>query len=599
MRIKSVQINNYKSMGDTDNTLRFDSDIITLIGKNETGKSNILLALAGLKFFKPVSKTVFADCNKFLLEKKVSAQIEVEIVNADLMSIGKRWHTDKSTVTFFFSEDDSDTFSMRFDGCLRGIMEEDPEFSLLQSDTVTVIEQFLKQYPTDQNMQNLLSVVRHSQQMFVPLPEYVNSFRQGHLNSDQQKSNRQIFDSFWQVRQKHYDLFSQILPVILNFDNTLLRDVYSYDELKAKEALMKDTALSRYLDAIGTDAKEFLKANEHLPHTEHHSLRNKINKRNEQLAKRFNEFYKTEQIGFRLEFDSKRYIFLFTSGEASESFLFSERSTGLRWFFSCFMELERSGASKRALLLIDEPACHLHVNAQKKVLELFKVLASDGRQIIYTTHSPYMIDPNALSEIKVVTKKQYITHVFDLHKARFEGESEMETLTPLARALDCDFCHNIGPSFKKTNLIVEGITDYYYLMGMFDVLHISDEDRPYVIPSCGADNISRLVSIMIGWGCDFKVLYDSDSKGQEAAEKLRQLLVDPNDFTAKVFHVAQDADKTIEDLLSDADRKRLRGSGKELKAKFFLEQIKQGGFAPDTVTCENFRQLLTRTGIRT
>ena len=595
MRIKSIQINNYKSLGTANNTLRFDSDIITLIGKNETGKSNILLALAGLKFFKPTRKAVFADCNKFTPGKKVSFKFEIEILNTDLAAIGKKWHTDKSNVTVQFEEDNNDTIAMRFDGCLEGIMQADSSFADLQKEALAIVDLVLKQHPSDSNLQSLRQLVRFSHCTYLPAPDYITAFKQSHLNGEQQKASRQTFDTFLQQRLAYYASFSEILPVFLNFDNTMLRDIYTHEELNAnKETLARnDPALNRYFAAIGITPTDFLSANVDHPQNAHLTLRKRININNAKLAERFNQFYKTEKIGFELSFDTKRYTFLFTSGDTAETFVFSERSTGLRWFFSCFMELERSGAAKRALILIDEPACHLHVNAQKKVLELFKSLAGDGRQIIYTTHSPYMIDPSALSEIKVVTKKQYITHLLDLHKAKFEDESEMETLTPLARALDCDFGYNIGPSFKKTNLIVEGITDYYYLTAMFDVLHISDEDRPYVVPCCGADNISRLASIMIGWGCDFKALYDSDSKGLEAAEKLRHLLVDPNDFTAKVFHVAQDADKTIEDLLSDSDRKRLRGSGKELKAKFFLEQIKQGGLAPDTITCENFRQLLT------
>jgi len=599
MRIKSIQINNYKSLGDTDNTLRFDSDIITLIGKNETGKSNILLALAGLKFFKPVRKAVFADCNKFTPGKKISFKFEIEILNSDLAAIGKTWHTDKSSVTVHFEEDANDTVAMRFDGCIEGIMQLDATFVGLQKESLAIVDQVLKQHPTDLNLQRLRLLVQFSHCIYSPVPDYVAAFKQNHLNGEQQKASRQTFDSFLQQRLTYYAAFSDILPVILNFDSTMLRDIYTHDELNAnKESLAKnDPALNRYFDAIGISPTDFLNANVDHPQNEHLTLRKRINKKNTKLADRFNQFYRTEQIGFELSFDTKRYTFLFTSGDTAETFMFSERSTGLRWFFSCFMELERSGAAKRALILIDEPACHLHVNAQKKVLELFKSLAGDGRQIIYTTHSPYMIDPNSLSEIKVVTKKQYITHILDLHKARFDGESEMETLTPLARALDCDFDHNIGPSFGKTNLIVEGITDYYYLTAMFDVLLVKAEDRPYVIPCCGADNISRLVSIMIGWGCDFKVLYDSDHKGKVASKSLEKLLVETSEYDSRIFFVSTEPDKTIESLVSNDDTAKLRASGKELKAKRFKTLAGKGELSPSEETCANFKRLFIKMSV--
>jgi len=600
MRIKTIQINNYKSLGNDDNILRFDSDIITLIGKNETGKSNVLMALKELKFFKPIVKSVFEDSNKFISGGRITYRFEIELLDADLAIIKKSWHTDKSTITLLFEENSNNTLVMNFDGCLTGIMEADPIFEDLQRRTLEIVEQIGKQHPTDANITNLRSLVQHSQSVYVTDLEYIGAFKKGHLNNDQQKKNRQTYDDFFKCTQAYYDAYSSILPVILNFDNMMLHDIYTLDELKAnnESLLKKDSALTRYLAAVNINPGEFVNANTENQQNGHQTLRNKINKRNELLAKKFNEFYGTEKIGFSISFDSKKYIFLITSGDAVEAFAFSERSMGLRWFFSCFMELERSGAEKRALILIDEPGCHLHVNAQKKVLELFKSLAGDGRQIIYTTHSPYMIDPSALSEIKVVTKNHYITHITDLHKVRFEGESEMETLTPLARALDCDFCHNIGPSFKKTNVIVEGITDFYYLTAMFDVLHVSEEDRPYVIPSCGADNICRLVSIMIGWGCDFKVLYDSDQKGKEAAGTLGKLLTEKAEFDSRVFYVSTDADKTIESLLSEDDTKKLRGSGKELKARMFKTSVAKEELKPSEETCANFKRLFERMSLK-
>ena len=42
MRYEKIIIKNYKSIGDTDNEINFNDDIITIVGKNESGKSNII-----------------------------------------------------------------------------------------------------------------------------------------------------------------------------------------------------------------------------------------------------------------------------------------------------------------------------------------------------------------------------------------------------------------------------------------------------------------------------------------------------------------------------------------------------------------------------
>ena len=44
MKIKSIIISNYKSLGEERNVLLLEDNITALIGKNDSGKSNILEA---------------------------------------------------------------------------------------------------------------------------------------------------------------------------------------------------------------------------------------------------------------------------------------------------------------------------------------------------------------------------------------------------------------------------------------------------------------------------------------------------------------------------------------------------------------------------
>src|SRR5262249_9151345 len=70
-----------------------------------------------------------------------------------------------------------------------------------------------------------------------------------------------------------------------------------------------------------------------------------------------------------------------------------ERSKGSQWLLGCYLEL---CSRQNEIILIDEPALYLHPKAQGTVLKLFGKALERGMQIIYSTHSPFLIDPDML-----------------------------------------------------------------------------------------------------------------------------------------------------------------------------------------------------------
>ena len=72
---------------------------------------------------------------------------------------------------------------------------------------------------------------------------------------------------------------------------------------------------------------------------------------------------------------------------------FDERSRGFVWFFSFlayFSELEETNTNDLVLLL-DEPGLALHATAQNDLLRYMEEKLAPEHQVIYTTHSPFMI----------------------------------------------------------------------------------------------------------------------------------------------------------------------------------------------------------------
>jgi len=113
---------------------------------------------------------------------------------------------------------------------------------------------------------------------------------------------------------------------------------------------------------------------------------------------------------------------------------FDQRSKGFIWFFSFmvwFSAIEnRLGTNKAVALLLDEPGLSLHALAQKDFLAFIDFL-SHSRQILYTTHSPFMVEGDHLDRVRVVE---------DLPKAGSLVTSELQrsgedSLFPLQAAL--------------------------------------------------------------------------------------------------------------------------------------------------------------------
>lgn len=73
---------------------------------------------------------------------------------------------------------------------------------------------------------------------------------------------------------------------------------------------------------------------------------------------------------------------------------FDERSRGFVWFFSFVAYFSELDAAKTSdlIVLLDEPGLALHATAQDDLLRYMEERLAPEHQVIYTTHSPFMID---------------------------------------------------------------------------------------------------------------------------------------------------------------------------------------------------------------
>ncbi|MGE8057048.1 ATP-dependent nuclease [Bacillus mycoides] len=262
----------------------------------------------------------------------------------------------------------------------------------------------------------------------------------------------------------------------------------------------------------------------------------------------------------------------------------SQRSKGFQWFLSFFLYLNAQN-KKNTLILIDEPGLYLHAKAQNDILKMLRRL-SKSRQIIITTHSPYLIDTNNLANIRLVFKDKQNNTVVEnkIHNISHDIDvvSRNESLTPITTAIGLDISKSLG-GFGRRNIIVEGISEYYYLNAMLEYYNLKEKyGELHIIPCTGASNVPNIASILMGWGLAYKCLLDNDEAGKEAKKKLNKLTVKETDI---IF--VTDEDKTaIEDLFSKNDFHKYVINGASSDNLKVLEKVEKNSIIMGCLTGE-------------
>ncbi len=84
-----------------------------------------------------------------------------------------------------------------------------------------------------------------------------------------------------------------------------------------------------------------------------------------------------------------------------------ERSRGFQWFFSFYVAFfadTQGGRAQDAVLLLDEPGLHLHAHSQADLLAHFE--KDFGSQILYTTHSPFMVPVHRPDAVRTASRSE-------------------------------------------------------------------------------------------------------------------------------------------------------------------------------------------------
>lgn len=527
LKLSKVEINKYKSFLEKQ-VVEVEENVTVLVGKNESGKTAFLEALAKTNYFEKDENFMFdstldyprrelkkwqrgredtkvVKCT-FSIPKELLEQIQDDCgektINTDSVTITKNY--ENTTVWHQVGAKQEEFLKFLLSG---KELPKELKSELLASDSLEDARDKAKSSSNDA----LTSVIEFLEKIISVAPEEWTNKLEGYLVKEYFEPN---MPKFWYF-DEYYTLPSRIDIRKLN-NNTL-----SGKEQKISKALF---------DLAGIDIKELLSS------TDFESYVAELEATSNEITDHMFEYWSTNKdLEIRFEVDKKRVskkpdhthedIVLdirVRNLKHRVTIPLRNRSKGFNWFFSFlvwFSKIQNEDSSN-FILLLDEPGLNLHASAQEDLLRFIEDLSEDY-QIIYTTHSPFMIRTNHLERVRTVFDGVKSSQISDAIQ-----EKDPSTLFPLQAALGYDIAQNLFVS--PNNLLVEGASDLLYLTIMSSILEQEGREslsnKITIVPVGGLDKVPMFISLLRGSKLNIACLLDSYSLPRSQNQKVQDLV---------------------------------------------------------------------------
>lgn len=243
------------------------------------------------------------------------------------------------------------------------------------------------------------------------------------------------------------------------------------------------------------------------------------------LTAEIRRVWNDDSLTLRLDVDGQ-YLQTLVEDELGIPVELDQRSEGFRWLVSFFVVFHAQAKDdlRNAILLLDEPGLSLHALKQQEFRKTVSALA-EGNQIIYTTHSPFMVGADELDLVRVV---EMVDRKVGTKVHTRLAVDDPKSIYPLQAALGYDLAQSMFT--HQRNLVVEGITDLLIIEALNAAFSSNggpalDSDIA-IVPAGSASKVVYYSTILTSQSLKVAALLDSDSAGDLAAEQeaLWQLL---------------------------------------------------------------------------
>lgn len=531
IRLSGVVIHNYKCI-ENDQSFDVEPDVTVLVGMNESGKTTALEAIAKCHYFdegdpefkfEALKDYPRARYNKYKrgdepedavtlryeISEGLKSQIEIEMgISLEGTDFTCSTYYDGKTligINSLFSK----SWASKVKEALNKMAEEGiPEERLLSIKARSQLDSVLSEYDLGEDDKTIFESLRE----MLPV-------------SGESKWEDPVKYAIWK------DFLEPNLPVFIYYD-----EYYQLpgrvDLSKIKNASLSDPSLKTakaLIDLSGADLDILSAADDF------EEFKSELEATSIDISDTLFEYWGSNQ-NLEIEFDVdkvesddgrnhrivKRVLDIRVKNKWNRvSLPLDKRSKGFNWFFSflVWFKAMQEDRNRQYILLLDEPGLNLHALAQGDLLRFIDDLSED-HQIIYTTHSPFMVDSEHLEKIRTVVEvERQGSRISDSLQ-----EKDPDTLFPLQAALGYSVAQNLF--INKKNLLVEGISDLVYLETMSAELlkrgrtGLSEETT--IVPTGGVDKVATFISLMRGSKLQIVCLLDSfvDKKSKQRIDDL-------------------------------------------------------------------------------
>ena len=514
MRLKTVYIRGFRSIAGMN--ISFDGNgHKILVGKNETGKSNILNALNLLSGepFKQEDKKELYNEHPFVrfvfeLDSDEIDECKAKFVEKFLTGQDAKLTKDHTVRSFFekyskyilhdvpCGKNGFWTYwrldeSLKIEGGWYCVSPKIVDYELhekIPADSY-ISEKYIEKQ-LDENDRGAIS------NCLSPIGlEDVHKFLRQQVKAIVAPENYTFPIRYWQYAAKEHDL-----------PPSIEREAFS--QHPESSIPLKNTFL-----LAGIEEKEIhgrISEAHQLGHNRLQNLYDRVsNKTNEYIKKSWKEY---NNVAIELRSDGEKIVVGIRDSE--NLFNFNQRSDGFRRLVSFLLlistELDTKQYQDTPLILIDEPETGLHPSSAKD-LKYKLIKLGQKTTIVYATHSISMIDTDNVESNLIVTKdKENTTY----KEAKEDGTSPAEIVY---QAIG----HSVYEELKKRNILLEGYTDK-------QPLRLFTRDKKWkdfgICYTGGAKNIKCVISMLDLVSREYYVLSDGD----DAAKRKKKDMGNPD-----------------------------------------------------------------------
>ena len=596
MKLKTVQVTNYRSIKDTG-VIEVEAEKTILVGPNEAGKSAILMALQQinppegvpkLDALKDYPRSLYNDITKGKVKPTMSPVVKAtfEVDDGDRTALPEGF---QEITTYTFTRYLDNTYTHSFDAVSTGTtlsaIQKDLDRVALHADAKVTEESGTETTKAETELQATLTGIHASLNLGADARTKVRQWLKKqlvHIESGSAIEGRYdavvaALDHADRAFEASSTLRSRLPVFVLsnNYFRVRPRIHLAHLHKRVSQNLMDDEKYDYgnlcLLKLLGFEAEELAQAgtvtDEQRKDASEQNLtaiERRADERQYQLDAASARL--TEEIRSiwnpnpsRAEADRLRvladgqYLKVVVEDDLGVSVELDQRSEGFQWLVSFFVVFfaEAEDNYENAILLLDEPGVSLHALKQREFQKTISRLA-ENNQTIFTTHSPFLVGSDELDLVRVVemTDRKVGTKVHTTVTS-----SDPAGLLPLQEALGYDLAQSLFT--KKKNFILEGLTDYWYVDAVSALLEAAGktylDPKIALIPAGTASKITYFATILHAHSLKVAALLDSDKAGDDVAkqEVLIHTLKQKAILRAKDYLVKQIDKAEIEDLLRE------------------------------------------------